>query len=321
MLTFSYGYLGFTPAAEVFPPAPVLDFLKNLNDLKEYRVAKDRVPIPHDAGMIYGFEAADGYEITTERTRTFTADLAEDRPDGVMFLAEKILQSRDRRFDMLNVKYLLVSAPSPQFDQLQLSGRFLPIYFQGSVAVFENRNVLPRIFVVPASGVEAIHEQSGQLKRVREVSFDPSQSVILSEKPNRLESVNPIDQPLPAKIEVVERTMNRSKFRIQSSVPAVAVVSQTYYPGWKAIVNGQDAPVYPADYALTGIVISAGLSDVELLFRPFLFQLGAGISLISLVIIMLLTFNRLARRSDGQQHGTDDKKTPQVHRVSAGSRL
>jgi hypothetical protein len=298
MLSFSYGYLGFTPADEVFPPAPVLDFLAARSDLKDYRVAKDRFPIPHDAGMIYGFEAADGYDITTERARNFTADLAEDRPDGVMFLAEKILQSHDRRFDMLNVKYLLVTTPSPPFEALRQSERFAVIYQKGSVAVLENRSVLPRILVVPASGIELIPGLPGQLDRLKQPSFDPQRFVVVSDSSAGLHDAAGHDDG-KAKVEVVERTLNSFRFKVQSDGPSVAVISQMYYPGWKATINGIDAAVHSVDYALTGVFIPQGSSDVRLFFRPFSFELGAGISIVSLAIILLLCFSQRKETNHG----------------------
>jgi hypothetical protein len=111
MLTYSFGYLGFAAPHEVFPAAPVIDFIRSRPDASPFRVAKDRVPIPHDAGMVYGFEAADGYDLTTERTRTFTADLSEQREDGVMFLAGKMIASPA---GLLNVVCMVTTGE--QFD-------------------------------------------------------------------------------------------------------------------------------------------------------------------------------------------------------------
>jgi len=40
------------------------------------------------------------------------------------------------------------------------------------------------------------------------------------------------------------------------------VLSQTFYPGWKALVDGTQTDVFPVDIAPTGIVLSAGTHDV-----------------------------------------------------------
>jgi len=284
MLTYSFGYLGFAAPREVFPTAPVIEFIRSQPDASPFRVAKDRVPIPHDAGMVYGFESADGYDLTTERTRTFTADLSEQREDGVMFLAEKMI-APDRRLDMLNVKYVMVTAPGQQFDLLtQQTDRFTRVFQQPGVAVFENRTVLPRFFSVPVSRIEVIPSMSDQLARLKESTFDPERSVILSQRPV---IGGPENDESVAKIDILDRWNNGYQIRTDSAGPAVVVVSQMYYPGWKASVDGLPARVYPVDVALTGFIVPSGVHEVQLYFRPNSFLVGLATSILSLAIIAI----------------------------------
>jgi hypothetical protein len=291
MLTFSYGYLRFAPARDVFPSAPLIDFIRAQDTPTPFRVAKDRVPIPHDAGMIYGFEAADGYDLTTERTRTFTGDLIEKREDGVMFLAENILAAPDRRFDMLNVKYLMVSQPGSQFDLLSASDRFASVFSQGLTAVFENKKVLPRFFGVPISGIEVIAEPDAQLARIKQAAFDPQRSVVVDQTPP--DTAAAADGPLRLRAEAVERGINGYKVQLESNQAAVLVISQMYYPGWRATIDGSDVRVFPVDIALTGIVIPSGTHELRLSFQPASFRIGALISFVALLTTFLVARVRM----------------------------
>jgi hypothetical protein len=172
LISFSYGFLGFASAKEIFPPAPAFDFLSRQGDPSSFRIAKAGYPIPANSGMMYGIQMAEGYDICLERTRLFTRGLTETRDDGVFFLSDKIAEARDRRLDMLNVKYLLVITPSPDFDQLASQpGRFSMVYNERSIAIFENKSVLPRAFVVPLRAAEVIADPSAQLNRVRDPAF------------------------------------------------------------------------------------------------------------------------------------------------------
>ncbi len=174
MLSFSFGYLGFTRPAEVFPAAPVFDFLQTRGDHGTFRVAKDPYPIPHDTGTIYGFDAADGYDLITERPRRFTSGLTAPRDDGMMFITEDILHAQDRRLDLLNIKYFIVTKPGPEFELMaHRPDRFTPAFSQASIAVFENRSAFPRAFTVPLSRVEVIDGAAAQLERIKQPSFDP----------------------------------------------------------------------------------------------------------------------------------------------------
>jgi hypothetical protein len=255
-------------------------------------VAKDRFPIPHNAGMIYGFEAADGYDLTTARTRAFTADVTEPREDGAMFLAEKILAARDRRLDMLNVKYLLVSRPGAEFDMISASDRFAPVFSQDSVAVFENKTALPRFFCVPVSGIEVIAETSAQLSRLKDSNFDPERSVIFSEAPGEIGRPSSKPTALEARVQITSKGINGHRLRVESNEPSILVVSQMYYPGWKATVDGSEVPVYPVDLSLTGILVPGGSHDVRLFFQPASFKIGLALSLVSVVIVVYCAVRR-----------------------------
>ncbi len=93
---------------------------------------------------------------------------------------------------------------------------------------------------------------------------------------------------------MVRSGINESTFRTQSSGPVVLVVSQMYYPGWKAAIDGAEVPVIPVDYALTGFVVPPGTHNARLFFQPLNFRIGAAISLLSLVAIGGLGLIRIA---------------------------
>jgi hypothetical protein len=240
--------------------------------------------------MIYGFDSADGYDLTTERARAFTSGLIEERDDGIMFLAESLLASRDRRLDMLNVKYIMVSKPGRPFDMMMASDRFVPVFSQDLIAVFENKRALPRFFTVPAEGIEIEPDAGAQLARLKADSFDPERSVIFSDPPAPRADAGSQE---PARVQLVESRTNGHRLRVDCSAPVVLVVSQMYYPGWKATIDGSVTPVYAVDLALTGLLVPAGSHDIAIFFRPAAFEAGLVISLVSVVAVVVL----LPRRS------------------------
>jgi hypothetical protein len=188
---------------------------------------------------------------------------------------------------MLNVKYLLVSKPGPQFDLLSASDGFTPVFSQDLVAVFENKTVLPRFFFVPVSGVEVTADRSAQLGRLKDAAFDPEKAVIFSERPQELGGTAEAGA-LQGRANVVSRGTNGYRLQVESSGRAVMVVSQMYYPGWRASIDGAEVPVYPVDVALMGLIIPNGTHHVRLFFRPRSFELGLVISLVSLAFCVVL---------------------------------
>ena len=66
------------------------------------------------------------------------------------------------------------------------------------------------------------------------------------------------------------------------------VVSETFYPGWEAYVDGKPQPVYEVFGALRGVVLDAGSHRVEMRNRPGVVMLGAGLSGVGIVLSILL---------------------------------
>src|SRR5437773_735268 len=302
LVTFSYGYIGFAKPDEIFPPAPAFDFLAKQNDPMRFRIAQIGLPYSANANIIYQSSSADGYEVCPTLPRIFALDFTENRWDGIQFIPERVLNSRDRRLDMLNLKYFILNPNAPEFKQFTVAERFRLVFNNGYVAIFENKSVLPRAFAVPASGVEVIYARKDQLERLRNRSFDPERSVILS-APLRLAGTSgePASPLFKSQVELTNGQMNELAFHAQASEPAVLVLSQTYYPGWKATVDGQEVPVFPANLALTGIPLPAGVHDVRFVFQPLSFRVGAALTLMSVMIAGGLAAAGLPAKRQGAQ--------------------
>lgn len=296
MISFSWGFPGYAKPAEIYPPAPVFQFLRNQGTPGSFRIAKFGYPIPANAGMMYGIEMAEGYYLPTERARLFTAGLREERDDGIFFLADNVTRARDRRFDLLNARYIVVPASGAEFDMVSNQpDRFSAVYREPSVAVFENRYALPRAFAVPRTGAEVISDPDGQLNRLKDPGFDPLQRVVLSSQlqPGGGSAATPLRQL----VNLISSASGSSTFSTETSVPSVLVLSQIAYPGWRALIDGQNAPVLTVDYALSGVSLPAGRHEVRFTFEPRLFGAGAVISLVSLAVCFLGLFHFRIRRA------------------------
>jgi uncharacterized membrane protein YfhO len=70
---------------------------------------------------------------------------------------------------------------------------------------------------------------------------------------------------------------------VTASSNALLVLSEMYYPGWVARVNGKKVPIQRVDGTFRGIVVSAGPNRVEFEYAPASFRVGALISALTLV--------------------------------------
>jgi len=65
------------------------------------------------------------------------------------------------------------------------------------------------------------------------------------------------------------------------------VLSDTYYPGWKAFVDGRETKIYRADYILRGVYLAKGKHQVKFIYDPLSFKVGKYISLFTLLSLFL----------------------------------
>jgi uncharacterized membrane protein YfhO len=59
------------------------------------------------------------------------------------------------------------------------------------------------------------------------------------------------------------------------------VLSEIFYPGWRATVNGKKARIHEVDGALRGVVIPRGESRIVFRYTPWSFWLGALLSVVA----------------------------------------
>jgi uncharacterized membrane protein YfhO len=144
---------------------------------------------------------------------------------------------------------------------------------------------------------------NGQLERLREASFDPENSVIVSALPSFSESAGLTSS---RKVEVTASGLNEVTVYAEVPVPSVLVLSQTYYPGWKAFINGKQADVFDANLLLTGVGIGPGAHEVRFVFDPLSFKIGALLTVVSAIIIMALAYERTGRSKSKGTLGQPD---------------
>jgi uncharacterized membrane protein YfhO len=94
------------------------------------------------------------------------------------------------------------------------------------------------------------------------------------------------------------------------------VVSQTYYPGWQAAVDGIPTNVFRVDGTLTGVAVPAGTHEVRLVFRPLSFRIGLGLTMLSATILLTLLGGEL--RSQRKRTKRDAMTADQPSKIMIG---
>ncbi|HEX3049262.1 MAG TPA: YfhO family protein [Aggregatilineaceae bacterium] len=113
--------------------------------------------------------------------------------------------------------------------------------------------------------------------------WNPAQTVILAgDSENTLES----SEMNNAQVIELDTSPHQRRYHVESDQPAYLVISQTWYPGWTATVNGKSVDLYRANLAFQAVALPAGSSDVELEYRITHFAWGAAVSGLGLIMAL-----------------------------------
>ncbi len=153
----------------------------------------------------------------------------------------------------------------------------------------------PYAWVTPAL-VKATEQQT--LPTVLNPKFDPA-TVAIFDTAAAVTPVKLAEVPKPIDITTHVTTYAPGHVAMDLSAPAppgaALVVSENYYPGWHATVDGKPvAAIGRADYALIGVALPAGARHVELSFDDAAYETGKTVTLAALALALLLTAGGVA---------------------------
>lgn len=182
-----------------------------------------------------------------------------------------------RLYDLLGVRYLVAS------KEVMLDESKFSLAFSGDadVDVYRNETALPRAFVVHRAFLAPDHEDAWA--QVHEPAFDPATTVIL-EGGRALD----LQADRPAEVQVVGYGVNDLEVEVNSPVEGYLFLSDPFYPGWRAEVDGQPAEIIRANYAFRAVAVPQGLHRIVMTFRPVTWYAGAAVTVLTILVVSVL---------------------------------
>jgi hypothetical protein len=175
---------------------------------------------------------------------------------------------------MYNVKYLT------SFWPFAASPHLVPIGIYGEAFLYRNDDLLPRAYLV--GEVVSVADEAAALAMLRTDGFAPERSVLLEEMP-------PDYQPgtrAGGSVEFLHYTTNQAVLRVVTAGAGILVFSDSYYPGWRAEVDGQETRIYRANVTQRAVLVPAGQHRVTFAFRPTTVAVGFWISMGTLLVLL-----------------------------------
>ncbi len=169
--------------------------------------------------------------------------------------------------DLMGVRYVVTGAQSaPRFH----GPRFRHAASLPGYELFENTTALPRFFLVHHV------RQGGSL-----AAIDVRQTALTEEAI----PLPPVAGEAAEAVGVVRYEPDAIDLDVRAHGAALLVAAETWYPGWRAWVDGRETPVHRVDVAFRGIAVPDGAHRVRMEFRPAILWIGLGVSLLTAVAL------------------------------------
>lgn len=188
----------------------------------------------------------------------------------------------------------LVDERSGAFQTLTLGPYRLA--HSGDVKIYEQATVLPRAFVAPQGMVA---DDATALDRLASAGFDPGVMAILAQPPTRPADEAAGGTPAPARIVGYAP----EKVEVMATGPGYLVLTDAYYPGWQATVDGTRAEILRADVMFRAVALPAGEHLVEFRYAPRWTWLAMGVSAAAWLAVGGAALTAALRRGRGYWPG------------------
>lgn len=184
---------------------------------------------------------------------------------------------------LAGVEYVVRPESDPRPGEMRI-GDTWPLVFQQS-------DPLPRAYLV--GDYVVLQEARARLRHLTGQGFRSRWQVVLEEHPLFFSGNG------AGTVRIIAHTPHRVELELQDCGGGLVVLSDTYYPGWRAWVDGQPAGILRANHVFRAVSVPPAATSLIFAYQPASFRLGAWISLAALLawLVGTVALWRVSRNS------------------------
>ncbi|MFA6097005.1 MAG: YfhO family protein [Candidatus Paceibacterota bacterium] len=301
---YGYGYHPVIPKDLIYPENPAVQFMQN--NIGNYRFTNygendhfDSLLRPN-ASVLWNLQDIRGYEIVQIYRYEVFKNVFE------VYLKDRYAYKyfHHRFFDILGVKYFIQGKNDLETNKVLESTDGIELAYSDSyVNIYENTEVIPRAFVVfNISKFPGFKEVINNFLWNEDYRLD---STALIETERNEETPTFENDPALESKEAGIISYKPNEIRLTTDVQrdGYLVLTDVYYPGWKAYIDGHETKIYPTDSLFRGIFVPEGKHMITFKYRPDSFYKSMYIAIFGSAISLLLILTHLLKR---KKIGTGD---------------
>jgi hypothetical protein len=194
----------------------------------------------------------------------------------------------DPLLDLAAVKFVVAPRPLTKVPE-----GYSEVYSDPAATIYRNNGAFARARYVPN-----ILKHVGQLtaESMKTRIQDLRTGVFLDEyfKTGRVEGACPASALPP--VEFLEDDVSQIRLRVDAPCDGLVVLADLFFQGWKATINGQEAPIYKANVSFRAVEVRAGKNEILMSYSPAAWRFGMPIALVTLSGILIVGVRCFARR-------------------------
>ncbi len=303
--------LGFAHPALGVPfqgaPAELVDYMRaRPDDPRLFIEQVGRFPNPvmfFKTGMMNGISVVPDYEPNMPAAYRsyfgFGGDIWHGRLSVRPGQGRLPIEVLGKLLDLMSVRYYALLRPAPGSEHALRS--FAPGRRDaaGPVGIFERPSALPRAFVVRKAVVETDAEATW--RHVTQESFEPRREAVVNPH-GRARNVPLLDGaptdgagPEGDTASIVTYAAQEVQVAAQCRARCLLVLTDLYYPGWHAYVDGQESEIHQVNAIFRGVYLEPGTHRIVYRYEPGSFRIG-----LSMMALAVATASALLYR--GRRH-------------------
>lgn len=193
--------------------------------------------------------------------------------------------------NLVAARYLIVDTSVGDLTNLVARDMEM-IWKRGTIRVYENHQALPRAYFVPL--VRVIEDPDRILPRLSQFAHDPRRAALVAGSlPDGFGAGRARSS---GEVTIVQDRSEEVSLEVQATADGFLVLTDQYYPGWEATVNGEPTEIVVANHAFRLIQVPAGHSRVVFRYRPDSLWVGALVSTVTILALVGLFWSGARQR-------------------------
>ncbi len=289
----NFGYYGTTPWKFYMEPHSFAEKISAHGNMGRYLMTPktmgefnhfpgNRMVLNPSYAAIFPIYAIQGSEVLRSSHYDTFLSILENTPS---------LDEAKRFFDIAGVQYIIAA--------YRIEDRDFEVVDQTQVKdtdVYLHEYLPDTIRFGLFSRIVKVNDENEAIAKLRDSGVDLSKELILFRNEN---PVNP-KPGVTGRTTLISYGPNKVCLDYQVADDAFLYLSDTYYPGWRAYVDGKETKIYRANLAFRAVQVPAGNHRVEFRYVPLSFYAGLGLTVLGIVLALFLVLRERRKERSGE---------------------